>query len=119
MYFDKLSHPVHEGRETYRASYALKEHDDLYDVQGDFVKFTFRPETLHLKWERRLGQLWKPDDTYGVGTRITGRRVLKSGDLGDQQGSVGLYWNGELTQYAKSIPGLAELVAKIEAELPA
>lgn len=119
MHFERLSHPEHAGRETYAVTYALKNQDDLYDVQGDYVKFTIRPEMLTLHWERYLGSPWRIFDGYGHGTRISGRRVLKSGDLGDQVGYVSLFWQDELNEYAKSIPGLADLVAKAKSQLPA
>lgn len=114
----------HTGTECYSVEFELREQDDLYDTRGDHVRFTFRPAHVRLAWERDLGGAWRRR-TYGPrgGAQITGPRVLNNGDLSDKQtGSRDVFKSatvgGALTEYAASLPRLADLVAEEEACLP-
>jgi hypothetical protein len=121
MEFIAAGKPQHTGMEKFVVEYDLTDQGDAYDVQGKYVQFTIRPERVRLVWDRQLGGEWEPNTSvYGRGgSKITGRRVLKSGELGGQDGQVEVYgWDGSLTPYATSLPGLDFLVKTISQRLP-
>lgn len=130
MYFEKTTHPRHEGVETYREFFLLKEQDDLYDVKGFGVQFTIRPEDMTLVWERYLdGGVpgpWRRVDyrPRGAFSAIRGPRVLKNGGTTEKQDAFVLVFadtalGGPLSRHASSMPGLEDLVKRLEAGLPA
>lgn len=130
MYFEKAKTPSHSGTERYAVTFALKEQDDLYDTQGVYVKFEFRPEFVVLIWERdrdnRGYGSWmrKAFGVRGGGSRIQGPRVLKDGSLSDkQQGYQPVFLTeelgGPLSGYATSLPHLEQMIDELEKNLPA
>lgn len=129
MYFEKSETDKHTGVETLVKTFEIREQDDLYDVRGAFVRFEIRPDTVTLVWERYGdGGTWGPWRRVSYGPRgpfsaVSGGWVLANGSVSDKQravvepyvdGKVG----GELTAYAKSLPGLADLIERLEKTLP-
>lgn len=116
--------PKHEGKETYQVSFALSGEDvdaGKHDVTGSYVQFTIRPNRVTLVWERVLNGEWTRQSSFRGGSQIRGRRVLQSGTMGEQESYVEVWRyaeRGVLTDYALSLPGLADRVAEIEKALP-
>ena len=130
MHYDLDAAPQHTGSERYGVRFRLRlGGTDQYDVQGAYVKFKIRPRYVNLVWERhRNGDGYGPwqrrTDSFRGGSKIEGPRVVKNNMTSDKQdGHVGIFYStspeDELTGYAASLPGLAELIADVEKELPA
>jgi hypothetical protein len=108
--------------ETYVREFQLTSVGSEFDRKGDYVHFTARPVSVRLEWTRSLGKDWeRTTSTRRGGSRIVGYRVLKDGTLGNQstEWDVFGYFNGRLSEFAAALPGLADLIKRIEAsELP-
>jgi hypothetical protein len=129
MYFEKSTHPSYTGTERYALVFPFKEQGDLYDVKGNHVQYTIRPDRVVLIWERthRDGHFspWKRR-VYGLpgtGSRIIGPRVLKDGLSDKQEAYVDVFRDeevgGRLTEYAASLPHLEQMITELESKLPA
>lgn len=119
-----LGAPQHVGTETYRVRFTLSG-DDIdagkYDVPGAYVQFNIRPQRVEMAWIRSLGGEWARRDSFRNGSQIRGCRVLRSNQTGEQESHVEVWRSttrGLLTDYAQSLPGLAERIAEIESQLP-
>jgi hypothetical protein len=128
MYFE-AGMPSHTGTERYAVMLGIKEQGDQYDVQGQRVEYTIRPQCVILIWERRHrdGKFtpWKRRlfGAMGSASRITGPRVLKDGLSDKQEAYVNVFLDeqvgGRLTQYAAGLPHLEQMIAELEKNLPA
>lgn len=128
MHYESL-HPAHTGTERYAVVVYLKDQGDQYDVKGKNVTFMIRPERVILIWERQLrdGFLrpWRRRVFVARHTesRIVGPRVLKDRLSDKQDAYVTVFASEELgdplSPYAESLPGLPEIIAELEKNLPA
>ena len=126
MYFAKKGTPHHDGAETYRVTFVLKESGDQHDVRGAFVQFTIRPETVTLVWERWMqnGVLseWRRvgNRPRGAFSAFEGPRVMKDGSTSDKQRGVAEVFGARgLSAYAASFPDLQKIIDAVESDLPA
>lgn len=122
MEFEEKGPARHTGVEKYVVEFVIPDTgDDTYDAKGSYVQFMARPVSLRLVWERGLGQNWEPVQSFSGtgGSRIFGYRVLKDGKLGLQDTTWEI-WRSKvsLTDYARSLPGLVELITRIIVNLP-
>ena len=130
MQYESRNHAQHTGSEQFAVSFNIAEKGALYDVKGTFVNFTIRPDTVTLVWERhRKNEGWGPwrRSNYrmkGAFSCVSGGRVLKNDSVSHIQRSFAEVFKtsqvgGELTDYAKSLPGFPALVDMLEtAKLP-
>lgn len=120
---------VHKGHEVFRRVYSLQGLGDQFDVQVDtYSAYMIRPDTVTLEWTRERGEGWVRFRGFqDAGSGISGGRVLKNGVSEKiratvnvwsyHQGTVGSAVMG-LTEYAASIPGLADQIRADEKLLP-
>lgn len=124
----KQSLPTHTGDDRYAVTLVLSGLGDAYDHVGKGVNFRFRPDHVILIWERKhhggLFTPWKRKRLYPhhAASRIVGPRVMLKGLSQHHEGYDEVFdadaVGGFLTPYAQSIPGLSEVIAEIESQLP-
>lgn len=124
----RQSLPTHTGDDRYAVTLVLSGLGDAYDHVGKGVNFRFRPDHVILIWERKhhggVFTRWKRKTLvpFHAASRIAGPRVMLKGLSQHHEGYAEVFAatevGGALTPYARSIPGLSEVIAEVESHLP-